>query len=153
MAITKSQKRLVFILLIAVGYAAYDLLSNSEQYKALLGFGSSQEETKKVREKGKKDTKTKTIVEDTVKNIVMNWGRDPFFTEEMRPPKKKIIRRKPEVKLNLNAITFSGENSIVIINDQILKEGEMIEGYKVEKIYLNKVKLNKLGRIRYLTSE
>lgn len=154
MAITKSQKRLIFVLLIAVGYALFDLVSNSDQYGALFDSIFSSKKSSETIDKPKEKTTIKKAVQDTIKDVGIDWGRDPFFTEAMRPPpKKRIIRKKPEVKLTLNAITFSGQNSIVIINNQILKEGQMIEGYLVEKIYLNKVKLSKPGKVKYLSSE
>ena len=154
MAITKGQKRLIVFLCIALGYAGYDLISNSEQYQNLFGFLFSKKKSAKSANEPTAKLKNTNTEKDTVKNIAMGWGRDPFFCEEMRPPpKKKIIRRKPEVKLNLNAITFSGENSIVIINNQILKEGQHIEGYLVEKIYLDKVRLSRPGKTIMLETE
>jgi hypothetical protein len=150
MSMTKSHKRLLLLLLIAVGYAGYDLISNSDQYTSLLGFLFSKK--KSGNSNITSNIKPDSVKEDTTKNIIMDWKRDPFFSDDMIPP-PKIIKKIPEVKLNLNAITFSGENSIVIINNQILKEGQTIEGYVIEKIFLNKVRLSKPGKTIFLEQE
>jgi hypothetical protein len=150
MSMTKKHKRLLFLLIIAVGYAGYDLISNSDQYKSLLGSLFSNK--KSAKSNITSDVNLDPVKEDTIENIIIDWKRDPFFSDDMIPP-PKIIKKIPEKRLILDAITYSGENSIVIINNQMLKEGQTIEGYVVEKIYLNKVKLSKPGKTKYLEQE
>ena len=55
-----------------------------------------------------------------------------------------------EVKLQLNAILFSSDRKIVMINGELKKEGEMVGLYKVTQILENKVYLTKGSEVRVL---
>ncbi|MDD5128988.1 MAG: hypothetical protein PHO40_04990 [Candidatus Omnitrophica bacterium] len=55
-------------------------------------------------------------------------------------------QEKPEKKFILNGIFLSDNKGYAIINSQIAKEGDSIEGVKVEKITENTVELNNEGK-------
>lgn len=152
MEVSKSQKRLLILLGVVVLYAAYDFISNKDDYDKMYG--------------GKKEIAVKTNPSDKlhlmaakqtrqITDIDMDFKRDPFFREDMV---KKIVKYKKSTKprarkLKLQAITYSQDNSFVMINDLILSEGEYVEGYIVEKIEKTRVRLSKNGKSIYLNSK
>ena len=151
MEVTKSQKRLFILLGLVVLYAAYDFISNKEDYDLMYGGGKGTKQvkaTKNVQLKATQQTKQIT-------DLDMEFRRDPFFRDDMI---KKIVRYKkrfkPQAKpLKLQAITYAQDNSIVMINDLILSEGEYVDGYVVDKIEKTRVKLTKNGKSIYLNSK
>ena len=152
MEVTKSQKRLFIVLGIVVAYAAYDFLSNKDDYDKMYA--------------GKKEVVVKTNPNDKlqiiamqqtrqIKDIDMNFKRDPFYRDDID---KKIIKYKRHSKpkastLKLQAITYADANSFVMINDLILAEGEIVEGYRIEQIEKTRVRLSKNGKSIYLNSK
>ncbi|MDD5252366.1 MAG: hypothetical protein WC060_00185 [Candidatus Omnitrophota bacterium] len=56
-------------------------------------------------------------------------------------------QNKPEKKFILNGIFFSDNKGYAIVNNQIVKEKDSIEGVNVEKITANTVELNNEGKI------
>jgi type II secretory pathway component PulC len=141
MTVTKSQKRLFIILAIVVVYAAIDFMMNREDYEQTYAKSPTV------------DHKSTLIVKARTTNTQpdLSWGRDPF---SRGVTKTKIRRQKPtpQVRLVLNAITYSKENSIAIINDEILQQGDMIEGYVVEQISADEVVLKNNGKTVRLKS-
>jgi len=151
MEVNKSQKRLLIILLLVVAYAAYDFLMNKNDYESM--YGSNKKSKSKVSSKKVQlKSQQKTI---QLTDLDLKWKRDPFYRDDLI---KKVIQRKRRIapklpSLKLQAITFSEENSFVMINDLILSEGEAVLGYVVEKIERSRVKLVKNGKATYLTSK
>ncbi len=151
MEITKSQKRLFIVLGIVVAYAAYDFISNKDDYGKM--YGGKKEVVVKTNPSDK--LHLKAIKQKQITDIDMAFKRDPFFRSDMVKEIKKYKRKaKPKAKpLKLQAITYSGENSFVMINDLILSQGEMVEGYVVEHIEKTRVRLTKNGKSIYLNSK
>lgn len=71
----------------------------------------------------------------------LKWVRDPFRF----PPKKEIEKTDVE-KLNLTGIIYDEGSPIAVINDEIVHEGDEIEGVKVIKIESERVLLEKDGK-------
>ena len=152
MEVTKSQKRLFIVLGIVVAYAAYDFVSNKEDYDKM--YAGKKEVVVKTNPNDKLLIKA---VQQTrqINDIDMDFKRDPFFRDDID---KKIIKYKRHSKpkasaLKLQAITYSGDNSFVMINDLILTKGEMVEGYIIEQIEKTRVRLTKNGKSIYLNSK
>ncbi|MDP2941752.1 MAG: hypothetical protein Q8N85_05855 [Candidatus Omnitrophota bacterium] len=57
------------------------------------------------------------------------------------PPQETL----PSPILVLNGIFFSQENGYALINNQIVKEGDDVDGAKVKKISMDEVELDALG--------
>ncbi len=150
MKVNKSQKRLFIILGVVVAYAAYDFISNRSDYEVYSGGG------KTVVVKPSKNVILKANVQKAqVKDLDFKWKKDPFYRDDIP---KKILKKKRRIKpkerpLRLQAITFSDQNSFVMINDLILSEGEYVQGYMVKKIERTRVKLIKNGKEIYLSSK
>jgi len=152
MAVTKSQKRLFILLGIVVLYAAYDFISNKEDYDKM--YAGEKEIVVQTNPSDKLQLKALQQTRQ-ITDIDMNFKRDPFFRDDMV---KKIVQYKKRLKpkarsLKLQAITYSDANSFVMINDLILTEGEYVEGYIVEKIEKTRVRLSKNGKSIYLNSK
>lgn len=67
-----------------------------------------------------------------------SWGADPFVRDWV------MVNELAE--LNLKAITIGGERAYVLINDQILEEGDQISGKRIVLIEPDKVTLEQGGR-------
>ena len=81
-----------------------------------------------------------------IKHVELDWKRNPFKGKTQGKYLINIEVSKSNKRLILQAITYSFENSMVIINGRILQEGDEIDGYKIIKIYRNKVELTKYGQ-------
>ncbi len=91
------------------------------------------------------------------------------FSDPMRPPEyalkkfrlEKIKKTKPVVKKSvqpvkkeswvLNSILYSSHRQHAIINNQLVKEGEIIKGAKVIRLKADSVRLLSKGKIIDLT--
>ena len=63
----------------------------------------------------------------------------------VREPLEKPIESEPPATLLLNGVFFSGQEGYALINNQILKEGDSVEGAQVMRITLEGVELEKSG--------
>lgn len=146
MKLQKSQKRLLLVLGLVLIYALIDFISNSDRYKKY--YFTEDDDSKAtviLRNAILTPAKKQTFVDQD-----LSWKRDPF-TQRRQSKTVKIIKRvNTDSKLNLKAITFDSENSFVMINDKILMEGEIIQGYLIRKIYKDKVELFKNGITRII---
>jgi hypothetical protein len=152
MEVTKSQKRLFIVLGIVVAYAAYDFLSNKDDYDKM--YAGKKEVVVKTNPNDKLQIKAMQQTRQ-INDIDMDFKRDPFYRDDMVKKTIKYNRtKKPRTKpLKLQAITYSDDNSFVMINDLILSEGEIVEGYVVEKIEKTRVRLTKNNKSIYLNSK
>jgi type II secretory pathway component PulC len=151
MVVTKSQKRLFILLGAVVLYAAYDFISNKDDYEKMYA-GKKQV----VQSKPSKNVQLMATQETRrITDLDMDFKKDPFFRDDLV---KKVVKYRKSIKpktkpLKLQAITYSDANSFVMINDLILSEGEYVEGYVVEKIEKTRVRLSKDGKSMYLNSK
>lgn len=70
-------------------------------------------------------------------------GQDP-----MRPPSwfgKKTVEPKAVEELELQQILISKDRKLAIVNNRILREGEMVLGAKILLIETNKVRIRRAG--------
>ena len=66
------------------------------------------------------------------------WGSDPFVRDWVLTDELS--------ELNLKAITMGGDKAFVLINDQILEQGDAIGGKRIAAIQSDKVVLEQGGR-------
>lgn len=68
----------------------------------------------------------------------LSWGSDPFVRD--------WLLMDELAELDLKAITMGGDRAYVLINDQILEEGDVIGGKRIVTIDSDKVILEQGGR-------
>jgi len=66
------------------------------------------------------------------------WGRDPFILPEMKSSRNSI---PTEDGLHLSAIIYRDGDGVAIINNRILREGDSVEGKRIEEILPDRVVL------------
>jgi len=148
MEIDKRQKRMLYVLAAVLAYAAFELITNPEQY---FGFYMGSE---------KADTQTAVITQPIDANQLekkpgvneydKDWAEDPFYIKVEK--KRRAVRQsRPQVRLNLSAISFGGGQPVAMINDEILSVNDIIAGYKVQAIEPKRVILIKGNDRRVLT--
>ncbi len=149
MEITKSQKRLLILLGLVLLFAIYDIIANKEDYLAVYFGKSSPEQAVAAPEQTSEKSQNKQERDQYLKN----WGKNPFkqadHKPQPKPQKKKPVRRK--TTLTLRAISYQQKGSVALINDQVLKVGDVISGYRVQKIEPKQVILIKNGNTKVLT--
>jgi hypothetical protein len=150
-SITKGQKRLLIVLGLVLAYGAFDVIKNSDQY---VGFYSGGNKSKKVKKSNNVvDVEAQVTQNASVRNVkyLQSWGNDPFYNQSF--VRRRVVPRRVQktVQLNLKAISYNGENSVVMINDRILMVGDVIEGYQVKKIEPARVMLSKGNENKTLT--
>lgn len=69
---------------------------------------------------------------------IESWGGDPFVRDWL------LVNELREMQLK--AITLGGEKAYVLINDQILEQGDLISGKRIVRIESDKVILEQGGR-------
>ena len=75
----------------------------------------------------------------------------PAYLNFAKPAPAKIVKSAPRVPLALNAIFFSEQRKLAIINNQILRVGEQIEDATITDISRNGVTILRRGRSSSLT--
>jgi len=144
--LTKGQKKLFVVLAIVVLYAVYDIASNWDTYVAYY----SNKSRKVNLGKNTNDQVSKKVNIPENKSYQKTWNEDPFYIAGKRSYTKRSVSSS-EVVLKLKAISYAGENSVVMINNSILKIGDIIEEYRIEKIEQNRVSLIKDGKVKILS--
>ena len=85
------------------------------------------------------------VLEIQKKRAENPWGRDPFSSDTYRSGQLNS-------ELKLQGISYRQDKvGFAFINNEIVKQGEMINGYKVEEISKDKVLLKKESQNFYLT--
>ena len=130
--LTKSQKILFIILGIVLIYAVFDFIKNKETY---LSFYAGQS-TEIPAEEQAAEQETDQLLNDPLKiDLTSTWGDDPFLIKKKAKKITKSSRKMvKEPTFVLKGISFKPRGSVALINDRIVKEGDVIEGYKVIKI-------------------
>ncbi|WP_456440859.1 hypothetical protein [Caldithrix abyssi] len=150
--LTKSQKILFIILGIVLIYAVFDFIKNKETY---LSFYAGQETESPVEQQAAQE-ETDQLLNDPLKiDLTSRWGDDPFLIKkQVKKVTKRSRKMVKEPTFILKGISFRPQGSVALINDRIVKEGDVIEGYKVIKIEEKKVILwdGKKRRILRLTN-
>jgi len=83
-----------------------------------------------------------------------SWGRDPFYLREEddggdTESEKPLPFEWP--KFELNGILWDPEKPLAVINNSVVKEGDIVEGVKIKKIKPGYVVLEKEGIEQTLT--
>jgi len=140
MEITKGQKRMLIALSAVVAFAAYDFISNSDTY---LSFYSGKQ-TAAPKTNIPKTQNVEEAKDSRNMEFYTKWGTDPFAEI-----KKEVVVRRVErpvqtgTTFRLSAISYMGNNSVALINDNVVKIGEQIAGYMVSSIEPKRVILIK----------
>lgn len=77
----------------------------------------------------------------------------PTITLPSLSPQAPIVKKVPGVHLVLNGIFFSEEEAYALINNQIVKVGDTLEGLTVKRISVDEVELESEGSIIKLPTE
>jgi len=144
--ITKSQKRLFIILGLVIIYGIYDIISNFDTYFSFY-TGQKQE---KVSSKNNNDKILKPKLKQSSRDYIKTWGSDPFYIV-VKSKKAKRVPIKSAPKLHLLAIIYDEPNSIAMINDAMVKTGDMISGYRIVNIKQNSVTVTYGNKTTILT--
>jgi len=149
-SLAKGQKRLLVVMAVILAYGIFDVINNKDSYFSYYGG----------KKKGKKTAQTNVVnlnVPEIKKTSTRNakyfqtWGDDPFYNQRFVRRRSAPVIAQTEVELNLKAISYNGENSVVMINDRVLMAGDVIDGYQVVKIEPTRVTLSKNGVNKTLT--
>jgi hypothetical protein len=145
MKLQKNQKRMIIVLGIVLLYAVIDVVNNAEQYTQYYFLTENSGSTIVPPKKVKTYSVNKVQLKDKI-----SWKRDPFTHSYQK--KLKVVKKEfqSDFTLELKAITYNTDNSFIMINDLILMEGESIQGYLINKIYKDKVKLLKNGSSKFI---
>lgn len=149
-SLTKGQKRLLVVMALVLAYGVFDVVTNKESY---FSYYSSKSQNKKAAPANVVNPNSPETQKRSVRNAkyLQNWGDDPFYNQRFVRRVSSPVIVQTAVELNLKAISFSGENSVVMINDRVLMTGDVIEGYQVVKIEPSRVTLNNGSENKILT--
>lgn len=131
MEINKSQKRMFILLGLVLIYFVYDIISDWETYS---GFYTGKKTVTEQKAELKSVKATPEIEAEKDHSYLATWGRNPFYKKVEVRRTAKVTKRKRALKLNLYAISIKDNNSVALINDRIVKIGDMIAGYTLKKI-------------------
>lgn len=140
-SLSKGQKRLLIVLAVVLAYGIFDVIKNKDRYLGYYGGGKKDQKVKQANVANVPQMK-KTSTRRNAKYLQI-WKEDPFYNQ--RFVYRRVVRKQTpaEVQLNLKAISYSGKNSVVMINDRIMMVGDIIHGYRINKILPNQVVLSK----------
>jgi hypothetical protein len=146
---TKGQKRLLGVMVLVIGYGIFDVMTNKDSYFSYYGVKTKSE---KISHPNVGDQNAPQIKKLSIRNAkyLQTWGQDPFYNQRFVRRRVVPVITRGEIQLNLKAISYNGENSVVMINDRVLMAGDVIEGYQIRKIEPNRVTLVKGGENKIL---
>ncbi len=139
MELTKSQKRLLILLGFVLIYFVYDVVSNWDTYA---GFYSGKKTVVRNKNNEKDKNKTAEQPEQNRQKYLEKWGRNPFYKKVERKKTVKRSVQKRKIKLFLYAVSMKDNNSVALINDKVVKIGDIISGYTLQKIEKKQVTLS-----------
>ncbi len=132
--ITKSQKILFAVLGVVLAYAIFDFVSNKDTY---LSFYSGKQVVSQGQGTTTEQNAEEMNREDPLQtSLFSQWGNDPFLRERKVKVRKKVRRKKKKVRptFKLKAISYRTDEAVALINDRVVKAGDIIEGYQVLKV-------------------
>lgn len=130
---------ILFVILITIIVGANTIIRKTVklQYKSPLAVKNIVSDPVKIPE-----IKIKHIDNSLKQQIVNNFLKSERSSKDET---KKIETKGSAITFNLNMIIISETNRIAYVNNFFVKEGDFIEGYKVEKIVEKGVLLSKEG--------
>jgi len=81
--------------------------------------------------------------------VYKDWGRDPFNSKvkvERKEAQKAKARAKSVPVLKVQAIFWREGKPFVLVNDEVMGEGQQSNGIRIEKIESDKVQYRRGGR-------
>lgn len=150
-SLTKGQKRLLIVLAVVLGYGIFDVITNKDSY---FSYYTGKQKSQKIAPSNVASLNVAETKKTAARNAkyLRTWGDDPFYNQRFVSRRAAPATvQSTEVELNLKAISYSGENSVVMINDRVLMVGDTIEGYQVVKIEPTSVTLSKDSETKTLT--
>ncbi|MCP4567653.1 MAG: hypothetical protein GY841_08745 [FCB group bacterium] len=125
----RNRKILVFGILIVTSIWGYFNIAGRQAKKAAQNYQNSASTSTPVVIAASEQN---FMPEETVAQYQAEpWGVDPFY-HAYSP--RSVSRVSEEVTLHLLGILYRKMNAQVLINGQILKEGDSLEGYRIVKI-------------------
>ncbi|PIV64135.1 MAG: hypothetical protein COS11_03760 [bacterium (Candidatus Ratteibacteria) CG01_land_8_20_14_3_00_40_19] len=146
---TKEQRELIitigliFILVIALSTGFKKIKKHPEERKTVKKEISVSKDEKSAEVPEKKQA-SKEVWEMQLARWNQNWKRDPFLLSAEKEEEKKSILR--EFSFSLSGIVWKEKKLLALIDDYIVKTGDIIDGYMVLEITENKVVLEKDGK-------
>ncbi len=149
--LVKREMYLIGVAIVLIGYFILDYDWGTPQTSE-----TSDVRTTEISRQEKSTLQTYHIPENIPTVIWKNgWGSDPFFysenntTENEFTPKRQAGQRI--TSLQLTGISWLGHSGFAIINGTIVKPGDKIGGYVVEKIAEKYVTLKQGNKTERLT--
>ena len=139
MEITKSQKRLFIILGLVIIYFIYDIVSDWETYA---GFYSGEKVAVQQVDNKSQIKAEQNLKKEQDKQYLEKWGRNPFYKKIEKKKAVRVVKKTKTVNFKLHAVSMKDNNSVALINDKIVKIGDMISGYTLKKINKKQVILS-----------
>ncbi len=157
-----TKKLLIVILVISAGYLLWDILANPGDARAKHAADIARQVTGQKPEKQPSKTSNNSKIDVgsllKVNNTEVNkmahysqiWGRDPFIGELVDLSKTTKIEEdaKPEEisyenldpdDYQFSAISYKDNRPTVLINSEVLKVGDSLDGMILEKVSDNSV--------------
>lgn len=156
-----SSKKIILVLIFvisgivgfALAYFAFDYLTKGKQAIIPLSFpSSSPPPSVPLAAKPMEQTprSTQVVSESGQPQLSKEPMEKEIVAQETAIQKQPVeIKQAPQKEiptLILNGIFYSQGNNIALINNRIVKEGDLILGLRVTKIYHNKVELDADGQ-------
>ncbi len=136
--LTKSQKILFILLGIVLAYAIFDFVTHKSTY---VSFYSGQENEDINSAQSQQNTAQKQV-DPLQTKLFAEWGNDPFLRKTETKTQKRWKKKRRRVNLKLKAISYRSDGSVALINDRIVKQGDVISGYRVISIGAHSVALS-----------
>ncbi len=128
--LTKSQKILFAVLGVVLAFAAFDFLSNKDTYMSFY----AKENREATATAQQTEEKNKSEKDQLQASLISSWGSDPFLRQQVVVAKRRSRKKVKRPTFKLKAISYRAEGSVALINDRVVKVGDVLSGYKVLKI-------------------
>lgn len=152
------QQILLAILIVAGGYLIFDTFIRSDDNGRPETKTAVTAPAKKTKSPPTKGKATKTAVASTnagkwFPDFSQNsWGRDPFFypsrekqVEINTGEKSNVVENLAGERYQLTGISRRGNDAFVIINNEVLKVGDVLDGARLLEIHSNSVVMENNG--------
>lgn len=99
------------------------------------------------------ETKTASLPPARTPQPALPQAAPPVAEPPVHLPVLANTSKQPSPELKLNGVFFSQDQGYALINNRIVKEGDMLEGARVKQITLKEVELDFQGSVIKLTSK
>ncbi len=136
----KSIFLLIYICVAIAGFTVTNALFNTT------GWGKHSEEIKRVPDKSYAIKKDNLPILTPEKTITINHSQDTQGKDQNIEIEETKTPPPQPPSLVLNGLFFSGNEGYAIINNQIVREGDIIDGAQVKHISMSNVELDFQGQ-------